>query len=219
MSFLRLTCKTDVVTYSIRGYHWNAYTCLPFHVRRRCWGMSFFSRWPCGQNEKHTNASGLQAYFLSQRLDGQECCSGLSTMSWPSADPCLSSAFCLCLLPWVRCSAWPRCGRWPLDLSHTSAAVPRALSPRAVGEEGNEEDAFPKNSFSSRVMARGRGLKEEVRGLQELPCRSHRDASPSPRLSRGYYNSSHLDLSAEENWMIQSFSRKREDCLHHSLLQ
>ncbi len=180
----------------------------------------FFLTMTCAVKMRNTRmpAAFRRTFFLSGSM-AKNAAQVSRPMSWPSADPCLSSAFCLCLLPWVRCSAWPRCGRWPLDLSHTSAAVPRALSPRAVGEEGNEEDAFPKNSFSSRVMARGRGLKEEVRGLQELPCRSHRDASPSPRLSRGYYNSSRLDLSAEENWMIQSFSQKREDCLHHSLLQ
>ncbi len=62
-----------------------------------------------------------------------------------------------------------------------------------MGEQGNEEDAFPKNGFSSRVMVRGRGLKEEVRGLREPPCRPHR--SPSPRHSGGYYNSRRLDLN------------------------
>ncbi len=172
--------------------------------------MSFFLRWPVRSKwETHEcqRPSGVLSFSAAR---WPRCCSGLSTDVLTLSRPCLSSAFCLCLLPWVRCSAWPRCGRWPLDLSHTSAAVPRALSPRAVGRRGNEGRWFPKNSFSSRVMARGRGLKEEVRGLQELPCRSHRDASPSPRLSRGYYNSSRLDLSAEENWMIQSFSRKEK---------
>lgn len=39
----------------------------------------FFLTMTCAVKMRNTNASGLQAYFLSQRLDGQECCSGLST--------------------------------------------------------------------------------------------------------------------------------------------
>ncbi len=160
-----------VVTYSIRGYHWSAYTCLFFHVRRRCWCMSFFSRWPVQVKMRNTRmpAAFRRPFFLSGSM-AKNAAQVSHSMSWPSADPCLGSAFCLCLLPWVRCSAWPRCGRWPLDLSHTSAFW--STSPRAVGEQGNEEDAFPKNSFSSRVMVRGRGLKEEVRGLREPPLQT-----------------------------------------------
>lgn len=172
--------------------------------------MSFFLTMVCGVKIRNTQLpAAFRRTFCFTGSMAKNVAKVSQLMSWPLADPylfSLGSAFCLRLMPWVRCFTWPRCGRWPLDLSHTTVAVSSlstspcsSMAPLCLRHFLNsqicgrrekwgwdKEDAFPKNSFSSRVTARGRGLKEEVRGLQELPCKSQKDASPSPRHSRGY---------------------------------